>query len=67
MITKKLLTMVMLLAFLTLSVGCSSTGDFVVGEKEIIFGKSGEQPPIVQHDWALVSRRYWKFRVEACK
>jgi len=62
---KKLLMLVTLLAFSLLSAGCQSTNNFVVGEKELIFGKAGEQPPVVDHDWALLSRRYWKDIVEA--
>lgn len=56
------------LLFLMLSAGCSSTNkEFVVGTDEMIFGKAGEQPPVMHQDWALVSRNYWKFKVEKCE
>jgi hypothetical protein len=64
---KKLLMLGILLAFFLPNAGCQSTSNFVVGEKELIFGKAGEQPPVVQHDWALLSRSYWKDKVETCQ
>lgn len=68
MITKKRLIMVIGLLYLTLNAGCSSTNkEFVVGTDEMVFGKAGEQPPTINQDWALVSRNYWKFKVEKCQ
>lgn len=66
MIYKRLLILAILLASCLLSAGCKSTSNFVVGENELILGKAGEQPPTVNHDWALLSRKYWKDKVEAC-